>query len=120
MGNSAVVVENRSPNINQQIFADYISRVFLPSLRKARTTPLIVPQLALLLTNNWKAHMGCETQKGFADYSVMMMAFAPQTMNIFQVRYISLFGIFELIKGNVDESGLVYELTDQIVKIIRV
>jgi hypothetical protein len=46
--------------------------------------------LAVLLADNCKAHMGDEAQKVLVDYGVMMMAFAPYTMNIFQVLDISL------------------------------
>jgi hypothetical protein len=48
----------------------------------------------------------------------MMITYAPHTTNIFQVLDISLFGIFKLIKDNVDESGMVHEITDHVVKII--
>jgi hypothetical protein len=39
MGKQAVVVENRSPHINQQLFADYTNRVFLSFPQKVCTNP---------------------------------------------------------------------------------
>jgi hypothetical protein len=119
MGKLAAVVENRSQYIHQQRFADYINRVFLPLLRKVRTNPLLVSRLAVRLLDNCKVHMGDEVLKVLADHGVMMMTYAPHTTNIFQVLDIHFFGIFKLIKSNADESGMVHETANDVVKNIR-
>jgi hypothetical protein len=119
IGKHPVVVEHRSPHINQQLFPDDISRVLLPFLRKVHTNPLLFSRLAVLLMDKCKAHMGDEGQKVLADYGVMMITRAPRATNIFQVLDISLFGIFKLIKGNTDESGMVHEMSNHVVKTIR-
>jgi hypothetical protein len=51
--------------------------------------------------------MGEEVQKVIADHGVMMLMYGPHTTNIVQVTDISLFGIFKLIKSNVDENYIV-------------
>jgi hypothetical protein len=119
LGKYHVVVENRSPYISQQLFANCINRLFLPFLRKVRPTPLLVSRLAVLLMDNCKPHMRNEVQKVLADYGVMMMRYAPYTRNIYQVLDISPFGIFKLIKSKAGESGKVHEITDHVVKVIR-
>jgi hypothetical protein len=52
--------------------------------------------------------MGEEVQKVLADHGVMMLMFGPHATNIFQVTDVSLFGIFKLIKSNVEESCIVH------------
>jgi hypothetical protein len=117
MGKHAVVVENRSAYTNEQPFADYINRAFLPILGKVPTNPSLVSRLALPLINNCKAHMGDVVQKVLADYGMMMMTYAPHTTDVFQILDISPFGVFKLIKSNADESGMVHEVTNHVVKI---
>jgi hypothetical protein len=119
-GKGDVVIENRSPYIKQRRFADYGNRLFLPPERKVRTNRLLVSRLAVLLMDNCNAHISDEVQKAIADYGVMMTMYAPHATNIFQILDISLFGIFNLIKGNADESGMLHEITENVVKIIRV
>jgi hypothetical protein len=63
LGKYAVIVENRSPYANQQLFADYVNRVFLPFPRKVRTNRLLSSRLAELLMANCQCHMGDEVQK---------------------------------------------------------
>jgi hypothetical protein len=63
--------------------------------------------------------MGNEGQEVFADYSVMMITYALHTINVFQVLDLSLFGIFKLIKGNGDKSGVAHKNTNHVVTIIR-
>jgi hypothetical protein len=70
----------------------------------------------VLLMDNCKGHMGDKVQKVLANYGVMTIMYALRTTNILQILEIILFSILKLIKSNADESGMVHEITNHVVK----
>jgi hypothetical protein len=81
--------------MNAQLFAEYISIVFIPYVEELRSLEEFAGREVVLLMDNCSVHTKPETLQVLAEHRVKMIAFPPHAMHIFQALDFSLFGILK-------------------------
>jgi hypothetical protein len=80
---------------NSQLFAEYISAIFLPYIDEPRPNEELAVEEAVLLTDNCSIHAQAETLQTLADYRVEAITFPPHIIHIFQCFDLNLFENFK-------------------------
>jgi hypothetical protein len=81
-----------SPYINTDLFEQYISDVFIPSLETNRKMPGCEGKPAILFLDNVRAHCSDRLMERLARFQVLVVSYPPHTSQLFQVLDRLLFG----------------------------
>jgi hypothetical protein len=77
-----------------QLFAEYISTVFIPYIEELRSLKKCNGTEAILLMGNCSVHTKLETLQRLTENQVKVVTFPLHATHIFQAHDLSLFGIF--------------------------
>jgi hypothetical protein len=83
---------NQKPYINAGIFLDYIRTVSLRYLDILCGLAVLAQEISVLLTVQCSADVSDDVIRILTEARVRIIAFAPQTTQVFQVRDLTLFG----------------------------
>jgi hypothetical protein len=81
--------------MNVQLFAEYISTVFIPSVEELRSLEELASREAVLLMDTCSIHANPETLQVLAEHRANVITFPPHTTHIFQAFDLSLFSVFK-------------------------
>jgi hypothetical protein len=90
-----VLRSNPSPDINAEIFLDYIQTVFLPNLAELRMLDALTEEIGVLMMDNCPSHVTDDIIGLLTEARVRAISFAPDTTQIFQVLDVTLFGVLK-------------------------
>jgi hypothetical protein len=95
LGTDLTFKHRDKPHMNAQLFAEYISIVFIPYVEELRSLEEFAGREVVLLMDNCSVHRKLETLQVLAEHRVKVIPFPPQAMRMFQALDLSLFGIFK-------------------------
>jgi hypothetical protein len=98
-----VTVHQRSPAyIDEELFYQYLTHVFIPNLANLRTTEAFSGEVATLLMDSVLPHVSERCVRLFAENRVLAMAFPVHTTNLFQALDLVFFGALKKLKMTVE------------------
>jgi hypothetical protein len=90
-----MVKSNHRACVNAEIFRDHINIVFFPYLAWLRGLTRSAEEGLVLGMFQCSTHVTDDVICSLTEATVRVMAFAPQITQIFQVLYLTLFGVLE-------------------------
>jgi hypothetical protein len=95
MGSERILRRRDKPDMNAGLFAEYISKVFLPHIARVRSHPRFSNEQAVLVMDNCSVQVRPDILQILADNHVKVITFPPHTTNIFQCLDLSLFSVLK-------------------------
>jgi hypothetical protein len=92
IGRHLLLQQRNKPDINPELFVDYIRRVLLPYLSNLRQCPELTGEEAVLWIDNCPPHVPQEGLDLLTQARVRVRTYTPHTTNIFQIFDLTLFG----------------------------
>jgi hypothetical protein len=95
------ILENAKPYIIVSLFEDFGHRIVLPNLANVCRNPVLAGQEALLLVDNGKPQVRDPVKKVLEENGVVSVTYAPHAADmlyIFQMLYLSPFGVFTTLQ----------------------
>jgi hypothetical protein len=86
---------NQKPYFNADIFFDDIRTIFLPDVDTSRGLAVFAQEIAVLLMDDCSAHVSDDAIGILTEARVSVVAFAPQTTQVFQVLILTVFGVLK-------------------------
>jgi hypothetical protein len=90
-----VLRSNPKPDINAEIFIDYIQMVFLPNLAQLRTLDGFAEETGVFLMDNCPSHVMDWSIGLLTEARVRDIPFAPHTTQIFLILDVTLFDVLK-------------------------
>jgi hypothetical protein len=90
-----ILKKNQKPYVNKKSFAGYIKSIFIPHVTGIGAARGIEQKYAVLLMDNCPNHLTSDVRDLLNTAGVRVVAFAPHTMQIFQLLDLTLFGMFK-------------------------
>jgi hypothetical protein len=107
------------PYMNEPLFYEYVSLVFVPYVRAAREKIENREEQAVLLMDGLKAHCSDRVLKLLGENNIAAIIFPSHTTNLFQALDLSFFGAFKQIKDTTEGEYGDGTLKDQVTKLLK-
>jgi hypothetical protein len=115
------MVLQRSPAyIDEELFYEYLTHVFIPYLANLRTTEAFSDEVATLLMDSALPHVSERCLRFLGENRVLAVAFPARTTTIFQVLDLVFFGALKKLKMTADGEFDDDSVNNQITKLVQV
>jgi hypothetical protein len=114
------MVRQRSPAyVDEQLFYEYLTTVFVPYVINLRRTESFSGQLGLCLMDSASPHVSERSLRYLGQNNVLVVAFPAHTTNIFQALDLVFFGALKKLKASAEGEFGDSSVEDQIAKLIQ-
>jgi hypothetical protein len=115
-----VMVRQRSPAyVNEELFYEYLTEVFVPYVNSLRRAEPFSGQLAVCLMDSASPHVSERCLRYLGGNGILVVAFPAHTTNIFQALDLVFFGALKKRKAGAGGEFGDGSVEDQITKLVR-
>jgi hypothetical protein len=86
---------NAQPDINTELFLEYIRTLFFPALAELRALDAFAEEITVLLVENGSSHVNSDVVAILSETRVPGMTLAPRITQIFQILGVTLFRVLK-------------------------
>jgi hypothetical protein len=119
LGEDVKIVRREPPYIDEGLFQDYLSTVFVPYVVAVREKLELDHERAVLLMDGMKAHCTEPILHHLGQNNIAVITFPPHTTNLFQPLDLSFFGALKRRKQGTQSEVDGSRLTGQIQKLFQ-
>jgi hypothetical protein len=105
-------------DVNEELFFEYISEVFIPYVVAVRTRPELESETAILLMDSALPHVSAQILQKLGENNILAITFPTHITNLFQALDLVFFGALKRLKGTAKGEFGDESINDQITKLI--